>query len=57
MADIITVHRVGDGSLLLLNRDHIVSVEETEKGCLVTVVNGKVLAVRETVTELASNQR
>jgi uncharacterized protein YlzI (FlbEa/FlbD family) len=48
MADIITVHRLNDGRLLLLNRDHVVSVEETENGCLVTLVNGKVLAVQET---------
>jgi uncharacterized protein YlzI (FlbEa/FlbD family) len=56
MADIITVHRLNDGGLLLLNRDHVVSVEETQKGCLVTLANGKVLAVQETVDELTRDQ-
>jgi uncharacterized protein YlzI (FlbEa/FlbD family) len=56
MADILTVHRLNEGSLLLLNRDHVVPVEETEKGCLVTLVNGKVLTVQETINELTKDQ-
>ena len=57
MADIIKVHRLNDGRVLLLNRDHVVSVKETEKGCLVTLGNGKVLEVQETVNDLTSDQR
>ena len=56
MADIITVDRLNDGGFLLLNRDQVVSVEETEKGCLVTLVNGKVLTVQETINELTKDQ-
>jgi hypothetical protein len=40
MADFIKVYRQGDDKEVLLNRDHVVSVEDNQDGCIVTLSTG-----------------
>jgi hypothetical protein len=48
MADFIKVHHQGDDKEVLLNRDHVVSVEDNENGCIVTLSTGATMKLTET---------
>jgi hypothetical protein len=53
MADFIKVHHQGDDKEVLLNRDHIVSVEDNQNGCLVTLSTGATMKLTETAAVLS----
>jgi hypothetical protein len=48
MADFIKVHHQGDDKEVLLNRDHVVSVEDNEHGCIVMLSTGTTMKLTET---------
>ena len=48
MADFIKVHHQGDDKEVLLNRDHVVSVEDNECGCIVMLSTGTTMKLTET---------
>jgi hypothetical protein len=52
MPDFIKVHHLGDDKEVLLNRDHIVSVEDNQNGCIVTLSTGATMKLTETAAVL-----
>lgn len=52
MADFIKVHHQGDDKEVLLNRDHVVSVEDNEYGCIVMLSTGTTMKLTETSAAL-----
>jgi hypothetical protein len=52
MADFIKVHHLGDDKEVLLNRDHVVSVEDNEGGCIVMLSTGTTMKLTETAAVL-----
>ena len=52
MADFIKVHHQGDDKELFLNRDHVVSVEDNEGGCIVMLSTGTTMKLTETAAVL-----
>jgi hypothetical protein len=52
MADFIKVHHQGDDKEVLLNRDHVVSVEDNEDGCIVMLSTGTTMKLTETAAVL-----
>ena len=52
MANLIVVHRVYDGSPVLLNRDQIVWAEDNEDGCSVKLATDETLSLKDKIAYL-----